>query len=541
MSERVIQAEVIIAGGGLAGIVAAFELLDHGRKVLLIEKGTRENFGGMAKDSFGGVHMIGTPHQKRQRIHDDPELALRDWESVAAFGPNDEWPRRWAKFYCENSLEYIFHFMRARKIDFLPIVNWAERGVHRPGNSIPRWHIVWGTGFEIIFKMLAALEAHPRRRNLEILFDHEVSGFEIQNGAVTGVHGKSMADGKGYKASGPHVVIASGGMCGGDLSKVRANWFKNWGPAPKVILNGAHIYGDGMLQDRAHDLGGNVTHLDKQWHYATGIHHPLKRRPFDGISLVPPRSALWMNARGERIGPVPLVGNTDTRFLVESIVKQPGQYSWQVLNWKIALKELAVSGCDYMTAFRHKKKLMLLKHMLFGNKELVNRLVKECAEDIVVAGNINDLVAKMNEKGLDGHRIDRKVMEETIVYYDRQIDGGKKYFNDDQLRWLMNFRSYRGDRMRTCNFQKILDPKAMPLIAIREFIMARKSLGGIQTDLQGRVLKTDGKPVPGLYAVGEAAGFGGGGIHGIGSLEGTFLGGCVLTGRVAGKTIAAGG
>ena len=336
------------------------------------------------------------------------------------------------------------------------------------------------------------------------------------------------------------VIIASGGMCGGDMSKVRANWFKDWGPAPKHLLNGAHIYGDGMLQDRVQDLGGNVTHLDKQWHYATGIHNPLKRRPHDGVSLVPPRSALWMNAHGERIGPVPLVGNTDTRFHVESILKQPGQYSWQVMNRRIALKELAVSGCDYMTAFRHKKKLMLLKHMLFGNKELVDRLIRECGEDIVVAYGMSDLVRKMNDRSLDGHRVDLKVMEDTIQHYDRQIDGGKKYFNDDQLRWLMNFRTYRGDRMRTCKFQKILDPKAMPLIAIREFIMARKSLGGIQTDLSGRVLRTDGRPVPGLYAVGEAAGFGGGGIHGIGSLEGTFLGGCVLTGRVAGKTIAAG-
>jgi predicted oxidoreductase len=259
--------------------------------------------------------------------------------------------------------------------------------------------------------------------------------------------------------------------------------------------------------------------------------------PHHGLSLVPPRSALWLNARGERIGPVPLVGYTDTRWLVEQIVKQPGQYSWQIMNWKIGAKELAVSGGDYMTAFRNKKKLMLLKHVLFGNHELVHRLVKECSEDIVTANSLPELAEKMDAKSLEGQRIDAQAMERAVKEYDEQIGFGKAYFSDDQLRRIMSFRAYRGDRFRLCKYQKILDPSAMPLIAIREFILSRKSLGGIQTDLQCRVLRGDGAPIPGLYAVGEAAGFGGGGIHGLGSLEGTFLGSCVLTGRAAGKAI----
>lgn len=538
MSTRQLQADVVIAGAGLAGIVTAYELLDHGKSVLLIDKDRPEKFGGLAKESFGGVHMIDTPHQRRSGIRDNPELAWKDWLECARFGENDHWPKRWAKFYCDNSIEYIWNFLTSKGIEFLPIVNWTERGLYRPYNTVPRWHITWGTGFEIIARLAAALDAHPRRKVLEILFEHEVNGIEIQGGRAVAFLGKSMRDGTPFLARGENLVIASGGICGGDLSKVRENWFKEWGPPPPIILNGAHDYGDGLLHDKVQELGGNVTHLDKQWHYAAGIHRPGNRRPHDGISLVPPRSALWMNAKGERIGPTPLVSYTDTRYLVEQICKQPGQYSWQVLNRKIALKELGVSGCDYMTAFRYKKKLLLLKHLLFGNRELLDRLIRECPDDIVVANSLPELVDKMNEHSLFGLKVDLKTIEYYIREYDDQIERGPGYFNDEQLRRLLVYRRYRGDKIRTAKFVRILDPKAGPLIAIREFILSRKSLGGIQTDLDCRVLRPDGTPIFGLFAVGEAAGFGGGGIHGLGSLEGTFLGGCVLTGRVAGKVLA---
>lgn len=532
--------KIVIAGGGLAGIAAAYELLDRGRRVLLIDKDRRENFGGLAKQSFGGVHMIGTPHQKRLGIEDSPELAWRDWRSVAAYDPGDHWPRAWGQFYCENSIEYIYEFLAHKKVAFMPLVNWPERGIHAPGNTVPRWHIVWGTGFEIVERLLSALDAHPRRANLELLFDTEVSRIEMTNGRATGVHCRATNDGQETRIDAEHIVIASGGICGGDLSKVRANWYKPWGGPPQKLLNGAHIYGDGMLHDEVAGLGGAVTHLDLHWHYAAGVHHPAKRRADDGLSLVPPRSALWLNAHGERImNPGPMLAYCDTRHLVASVLGQPGQYSWQVMNWKIAIKELAVSGCDYMTAFRYKKKLGLAATVLFGNKDLVDRLIRDCPDDIVVADTLDELMEKMDRHNLYGLKLDRARMEAAIEAWDRMIDRGPAYHNDDQLRRIANFLAYRGDRVRTCKFQKILDPKAHPLIAIREFILARKSLGGIQTDLECRVLRaSDGAPIPGLYAIGEAAGFGGGGIHGKGSLEGTFLGGCVLSGRKVAQAIA---
>src|SRR5664280_1889823 len=463
MTENLLRADVVIAGAGLAGLVAAHELLDHGKSVLLLDKDVPENLGGLAKESFGGVHLIRTPHQKKSGIADSPELALHDWLSFAQFGEGDSWPRRWAELYCDRSLDLIHAYLDSVGVKFLPVVNWPERGLYAPGNTVPRWHIAWGTGHAIIEQVVRALATHSRSAGHAIRFRHAVEDVEVAGGRVTGLIGK-------------------------DLS--------------------------------------------------TGVHHPAKRKPNDGLSLVPPRSALWLNAVGERIGPVPLVGSTDTRFLVESVLRQPGQYSWQVLNNTIAKKELAVSGCDYMTAFRHKRKLLMAKHLLLGNQELVDRLARECPDDIVMARSLAELVDRMNARNLDGLRTDLATVEQVVRDYDAQIDRGPAYFNDDQLRRLWNFRQYRGDRIRLCKFQKILDQSAMPLIAIREFILSRKSLGGIQTDLGCRVLRRDGSAIDGLYAVGEAAGFGGGGIHGMRSLEGTFLGSCVLTGRVAARTIA---
>jgi predicted oxidoreductase len=537
-ADRSYQADVVIAGGGLAGIVLAYELLGGQRSVLLIDKDTQQNFGGLARESFGGIHMIDTPYQRRMGIRDNPGLAYRDWQSVACFTEDAVWPRKWARFYCENSAEYIFEFLDSSGIKFLPLVNWPERGLYVPGNTVPRWHIAWGTGKEIVVRLLKALDVHTHRGRLRILFAHEVNGIEIIGGRAVAFTGKTMDQDGTFRAQGEHLVVASGGMCGGDLSKVRKYWYKAWGEPPRIILNGAHRYGDGLLQDVVAELGGTLTNLDRHWHYAAGVHHPARRKPDDGLSLVPPKSALWMNALGRRIGPMPMVALADTRHLVQTVAGLPGQYSWQVMNWKIAARELAVSGCDYMTAFVKKSRTLLLRQLLFGNNELVERLIRECPDDIAVADSLPALMEGMEQRSLFGLRIDRPGMEADIRSFDEMIGRGPACFNDEQLRRIMNCRSYRGDRIRTCKFQKILDRRAMPLIAIREFILSRKSLGGIQTDLGCRVLKNDGTPIPGLYAVGEAAGFGGGGIHGQGSLEGTFLGSCVLTGRMAARAIA---
>jgi predicted oxidoreductase len=533
------QADVVVAGGGLAGLATAFELLDHGSRVLILDRDSEDRLGGLAKRSFGGVMFVDTPGQRKLGIRDTPDLAWSDWLSFADFGDGDEWPRRWARTYVERSTEMIFEWLTGFGVEFLPVVNWAERGLFRPGNSVPRWHIAWGTGFAIIEAVVAALDRHPHRDRLEIRFNHRVDRLLVEAGRLVGCSGRFEDEEGGFEARAENVVLASGGICGGDLSKVRANWYGPWGSPPATLLNGSHRFADGLLHDEAARHGASLTHLDKQWHYAAGVHGKTTDSPNDGISLVPPRSALWLDARGRRFGPVPLMGYSDTRWLVEQICRTPEQYSWQVLNWKIAAKELAVSGSDYMTAFRFKRKLQLLRELIFGNTALVKRLIDD-SEDFVVAGTLSELMEKMQGHSLPGVTIDRDGMEADISSYDAQIDRGERYFNDDQLRRIAAFRKYRGDRLRTCAFQKIDDPGARPLIAIREFILSRKSLGGIQTDLQCRVLDLSGEPIPGLHAVGETAGFGGGGIHGKGSLEGTFLGSCVLTGRLCGQALGRG-
>jgi predicted oxidoreductase len=534
MTNQIYKADVAIVGGGIAGIVSAVELLDQNKKVLILDRDDEENLGGLAKWSFGGICMIDTPEQKRMKIKDSPELALRDWTSFAEFDKDAHWPKKWAEFYTHNSLEYIYEWLTARGVSFLAMVNWPERGLFKPGNSVPRWHITWGTGQGLMEALINHLNEHPKRDNLTIRYNHKVEDLESTDGNITGCRGVIEADQTKFRVESGAIIIAAGGICG-DLDMVRKHWYKPWGDPPEKMLTGSHKYADGDMHQSVEKAGGNVTHLEKQFHYAAGIHHPNPRKEHHGLSLIPPKSALWVNAHGKRIGPIPLVTSYDTRFLVEQICKQPGQYSWQVMNRKIMERELAVSGSEYMTAFRDKKRLEVLKTLLFGNRKLTDRLLGESI-DIVTANSVSELAQKMNELNGD-QSVDGGLLEKEVRSYDENISRGKKYMNDEQLRRISHLRQFMGDRLRTCKFQQIDDKKAYPLIAIREFILARKSLGGIQTDLQSRVLNGAGEPIPGLYAAGEAAGFGGGGIHGLRSLEGTFLGGCILTGRVAGKAV----
>lgn len=539
MGTKNYQSDVIVAGGGLAGIVTAIELLDHGRRVLVLERDQESNLGGLARKSFGGIMFVDTPQQRRLGIRDNPDLAWADWQRRACFNSDDHWPQAWARTYVERSREMIYDWLTARSVRFLPLVHWPERGLIQAGNALPRWHAAWGTGHAIVQALLDHLNRHPRRGHLQILPYQRVDRLMKSAGRVTGCAGIDEQNGQAFEARAEAMAIASGGICGGDLSCVRANWFKGWGPPPPTLLNGSHQFADGLLHAAASAIDAGITHLDRQWHYATGVHHPNPQIPGEGLSLVPPRSALWLDAAGRRFTPLPLMGYTDTRYAVARICKTPGQYSWLVMNWKIAIRELAVSGCDYMEAFRYKRKALLLKNLLAGDKKLVNRLINEC-EDIFTADSLEDLARQMQALSLDGVNFDSEGMAADIRAYDACIDRGHRFFNDEQLRRIAEARRYTGDRIRLCRFRKIDDPAARPLIAIRQFILSRKSLGGICTDLQSRVLDKARNPIPGLYAVGEAAGFGGGGIHGRGSLEGTFLGSCILTGRLAGRSIAAG-
>ena len=525
-------AEVLVIGGGIAGIAVALELLDHGRDVLLLDRDEESGFGGLAKESFGGLFFVNSREQQRNGIKDTPARALRDWHSFAEFGPDDCLPKLWAETYVERCIPDVYEWLRAGGLRFLPLPAWVERGETRPGNSVPRFPVVWGTGRELATRLIAALASHPNRAQFAAKFQHRVETLVTQGGRVAGCAGAHEGDGAPFEARAEHVIIASGGI-NGDIDRVKANWHRDWGKPPEVILNGSHKYADGTLHDAAAKIGGRLTHLDNMWNYASGVHHYRPRKPLHGLSLVPAKSALWLNWRGERILP-PLVSGFDTRALVTAICAQQRQYSWQLMNRKIALKELAVSGAEFNPSIREKSWIRFARDMILGNRWLVDELTANC-RDFVVARSLPELVDKMN--ALQGDRsVDVAALTQAVSRYDAEVERGPQS-QDVQLRRIAELRQYRGDRMRISKSQKIVDDRAMPLIAIREFIVSRKSLGGIATDLQCRVLAGEDQPIPGLYAVGEAAGFGGGGMHGLRGLEGTFLGGSILTGRMAGRGI----
>lgn len=530
------RCETLVIGAGLAGISTALELLGRGRNVLLLDAARRKQCGGQANDAFGGMLFCGTPEQRRNRVHDSPQLLLEDWLRVAAFEADDHWGQRWAEIYAERNKPDVYDWLRQRGVGFFPAVQWVERGNFGDGNCLPRYHVAWGCGRGIANTLVKQMFQHAGPAKLGCLFEHRVEGLVKRNGAVVGCHGRN---GTGdFLIDAEHVVVCSGGI-NGNLAKVREHWDPLYGPYPENILNGTDPRADGELHAQVQAAGGQVVKLGRMWNYAAGIAHPKPQYPQHGLSLIPSRSALWLEPSGRRIGPQPLVGGFDTHDQCKRIGHLPGQYGWQLLNWRIAVKEIAVSGTDSNPHFRDHKWLPLLGQLVAGNHELVRWLIDHCP-DVLAADSLAQLAEKMADLTGDD-RLDPQLLQHTLERYDAGIWRGPAQYNDEQLRRIQQLRQWRGDRLRTCRPRPILDPDGGPLIAIRTRLISRKSMGGMLTDLHSRVLDAQGKPVPGLYAAGEAAGFGGGGICGIRSLEGTFLSNCILNGRRAAQAIAGGG
>ena len=528
------RADVLIIGGGLAGIVTAIELLEAGRSVLIVDRAEEAIFGGQAREALGGMIFADTPEQRRAGVRDTPGLLLEDWLRYTHLRDDQTWPRAWAKAYAEQGTADVYHWLRGRGLRFLPVVTWAERGFAEPGNSLPRYLLVWGGGYGLATRMIEQLT--PHRDRLRLLFRHNVQGLLTTDGRVSGCRGATEPEGREFEIHADATVVATGGV-GADLGRVRSLWPPAWGKAPPTILVGAHEFSDGQLHDRVSDIGGAVGNLGHMWNYATGIHHPQPRRPSHGLGLLPPRSALWLTYQGRRFDP-PLMGAFDTTYTCQAVSQQPEQYSWLLLNRKMVLKEIMISGSEHNPYLRDRRLLPFLWENLAGNRRTYEYLINECTQDVCTGRGADELAARMNAiAGNDQVRPD--VLRETMESYDAQIDKGPGHFTDNQLQRLERVRQWKGDRAKVCKFQKIGDPKAGPLVAVRQFILSRKSLGGIETNLDGQVLRADGSVIDGLYAVGEAAGFGGGGAHGERSLEGVFLAGCVLTGRYAGRAIAA--
>jgi predicted oxidoreductase len=526
--------DVVVVGAGIAGLVVTLELLeqlDPARRIVLLDRCRPEEVGGLAREAFGGMFMVDTAEQRRGGINDSVELALEDWLRVAEFEPGDRWPRRWAEEYVARARDEVGDWLKGYGIRFFPVVNWAERGVYGDGNSVPRFHLTWGTGKALVDQVWGAVERHPSRSRLDVRFGARVTELLTDGNRATGCRLES-----GDEIDADRVVIAAGGI-GGNLELIRRDWPAELGDAPKEILMGSHYYADGAMHEEVKRIGGNVTHMSRMWNYADAVRHPRPRRPLHGLKLIPPRSGLVLDPTGRRYGPIPLMPTFDAYYALKRMTEDPRGYYWMICNWKIARRELDVSGSEHNPLIREKRRVRFLLSVVLGKPTLVRYFVEHCP-DFVTATSLPELAERMRSVTNDD-ALDLAQMEREVERYDATIGRGRALFNDDQLRRIESVRHWRGDRLRTSRFQRIVDPKAMPLIAIRMTVMARKSLGGIQTDLESRVLRPDGEPIRGLYAVGEAAGFGGGGMHGKRSLEGTFLGGCVFSGRLAARAIAA--
>lgn len=560
---RPMTVDAIIVGAGIAGLVAAVELADAGRSVVLLDQESEANLGGQAWWSFGGPFLVDSPEQRRWGIKDSAELAWSDWEGTAGWdrltapdgGPGeDHWGREWARAYVEWAAGEKREWLSRHGIRFFPVVGWAERGDGRAdghGNSVPRFHIPWGTGTGVVRPFEQRVREHIAGGRVIYRPRHRVDELVVTGGTVTGMRGSRLApdDAPRGQASSREVVgdfayaaqvvlVTSGGI-GGNHELVRANWPARLGAAPARMITGVPAYVDGRMIAITEAAGGTVVNRDRMWHYVEGVHNWDPVWPGHAIRILPGPSSLWFDALGERL-PAPLMPGYDTLGTLEHLRRTGFDHSWFVTNRSIAGKEFALSGSEQNPDLTDGSPRELAKVMLRRATTAVYPSVQKFLDhgaDFVTASTVEELVDKMN--ALTPHApLDSARVREQVEARDRQV--ANDYSKDAQVQAIRDAQRYLADKVskRAFPLHRILDPRHGPLVAVRLSILSRKTLGGLHTDLQGRVLDISGAPVPGLYAAGEVSGFGGGGVHGYRALEGTFVGGCLFSGRAAGRAAA---
>ncbi len=548
------QADVIVVGAGLAGLVATHELVKAGRKVLVLDQENRNNLGGQAFWSLGGLFMVDTPEQRRLGIKDSYELALQDWLGSAGFDRDDEdlWARQWARAYVRFAATEKRDYLHELGLRITPVIGWAERGggfADGHGNSVPRFHLTWGTGPEVVRVFAEPVLDGERRGLVGFGFRHRVDELIVEDGAVVGVRGgvlepSDLARGQAssrnvvreFEFRAQAVIVTSGGI-GHNHELIRRNWpVERLGKCPETMISGVPAHVDGRMLGITEAAGGAIVNRDRMWHYTEGIVNWDPIWPDHAIRIIPGPSSMWFDANGRRL-PAPCFPGYDTNATMKEILSTGYDYSWFVLTQSIIEKEFALSGSEQNPDITGKDLKLTLKSRIAKGAPGPVEAFKQHGVDFVVADTLRELVAGMN-KIARGPQLDHDTLERQIVARDRDVTN--KYSKDSQLMAITNARQYFGDKAgRVAKPHRILDPAAGPLIAVRLNILTRKTLGGLQTNLDSQVIRQDGSAFPGLYAAGEVAGFGGGGVHGYNALEGTFLGGCIFSGRAAGLALAA--
>lgn len=543
-----LEFDIVVIGGGLAGLVAATEATDRGLTVALLDQEGEQNLGGQAFWSLGGLFLVDSPEQRRMGIRDSLELARQDWFGSAGFDRiEDFWPRQWAEAYLQFAAGEKRSWLKSQGVSWFPVVGWAERGgghAHGHGNSVPRFHVTWGTGPGVLAPFVRRAQAAADRGRLTFLFRHQVDRLVVSDGVVTGATGVLLAGDAtprggsssrnvvgDFEVRAGAVIVASGGI-GGNHDLVRKSWpVERLGVPPKKMVAGVPAHVDGRMLSISQAVGGEVINGDRMWHYTEGLKNWDPIWPNHGIRILPGPSSFWCDADGNRF-PAPAMPGFDTLATLKAIRSRGHDYSWFILNKAIIKKEFALSGSEQNPDLTDKN-IPLLLQRLGKNPPAPVQAFMDKGEDFVVRDNLEDLIAGMNE--LTGeHRLGVHHVRAQIEARDREMDN--RFSKDAQVVAIRGARNYLGDKlMRTAKPHRLLDPAAGPLIGVRLHILTRKTLGGLHTDLEGRVLNRENKPVPGLYAAGEVSGFGGGGMHGYNALEGTFLGGCLFSGRMAGR------
>ena len=551
------SADVLVVGAGLAGLVAAAELVDAGRSVLIVEQENVNNLGGQAFWSFGGLFFVDSPQQRRLGIKDSYDLALQDWLGNAGFDRDreDRWPRRWAQAYVEFAAGEKHSWLSRQGLQLFPVVGWAERGGYGaigPGNSVPRFHITWGTGPGLVEIFARRVQAGAERGLVRFAYRHRVDDIVVTNGAATGVRGSILEPSDAargvsssrnvlgeFEFAAQAVIVTSGGI-GHNFELIKKNWPARMGRVPRNMLSGVPAHVDGRMLEISERAGASIVNRDRMWHYTEGITNYDPVWPNHGIRIIPGPSSLWLDATGKRL-PVPLFPGFDTLGTMEHILSTGYDHTWFVLDEKIIEKEFGLSGQEQNPDLTGRDIKLVLQRVKKGAPGPVEAF-KQRGVDFVVADTLSDLVAGMNKvvsgnKGADD-LLDFETVRREVVARDREFDN--KFSKDLQVVAIRGARSYLADKVsRVATPHKLLDPKAGPLIAVRLHLLTRKTLGGLETDLTSQVRRPDDTPFEGLYAAGEVAGFGGGGVHGYRSLEGTFVGGCIFSGRAAGRGVAA--
>ncbi|MDQ6813457.1 MAG: FAD-binding dehydrogenase [Bacteroidota bacterium] len=542
------QTDVIIVGAGLAGLVAAVEIANQGKRVVIVDQESEQNIGGQAFWSLGGLFLVNSPEQRRLGIRDSYDLALQDWMGTAGFDrAGDFWPKKWAEEYVAFAAGEKRSWLHKQGIRFFPIVGWAERGGYGAighGNSVPRFHTTWGTGPGVVAPFVQGVYEAVKKGLIQLKFRYKVKSLISSDDGINGIQGDILepsSSKRGEKSSrlvtgsftmkSQAVIITSGGI-GGNHDLVRSNWPRSLGDPPAQMLSGVPDYVDGSMLAITEAAGGAVINLDRMWHYTEGIKNWNSIWSNHGIRILPGPSSLWIDATGKRL-PVPLFPGFDTLGTLQHIMHTGYDYSWFILTQKIIKKEFALSGSEQNSDLTNRKWRQTLSRAFGSSATPEVEAFKKRGVDFIIKDKLSDLVQEMNAL-TSSSLIDFSSLESEIMARDRQIQN--PFCKDMQITAVNGARKYIGDRLiRVAKPHKFLDPRKGPLIAVHLNIITRKTLGGLQTDLSGRVLKYDGNPLPGIYAAGEIAGFGGGGMHGYRALEGTFLGGCIFSGRTAGR------